>query len=44
MTKIGIAAVLLCCLLTTKVSSDDSYLCISGISTGFRFNKALDKI
>jgi len=43
MTKIGIAAVLLCCLLTTKVSSDDSYLCISDISTGFRFNKALDK-
>ena len=43
MTKIGIAAVLLCCLLTIKASAGDSYLCVSDMSTGFKYNKALDK-
>jgi len=43
MTKIGVTAVLLCCLLTTLASADDSYLCVSDMSTGFRYNKALDK-
>ena len=43
MTKIGVTAVLLCCLLTTLASADDSYLCVSDMSTGFKYNKALDK-
>ena len=43
MTKTGVTAVLLCCLLTTLASADDSYLCVSDMSTGFRYNKALDK-
>ena len=43
MTKIGIAAVLLCCLLTTIASADDSYLCVADMATGFQYNKALDK-
>jgi hypothetical protein len=41
--KIGIAAVLLCCILLVEASAMDSYLCVSDKSTGFRYNKALDK-
>ena len=41
--KIGIAAVLLWCVLLAETSAIDSYLCVSDISTGFRYNKALDK-
>jgi len=43
MMKIGIAAVLLCCILLVEASAMDSYICVSDISTGFRYNKALDK-
>ena len=43
MMKIGIAAVLLWCVLLAEASAIDSYLCVSEISTGFRYNKALDK-
>jgi len=43
MIKIGIAAVFLCCILLVEASAMDSYLCVSDISTGFRYNKALDK-
>ena len=43
MVKIWIVAFLLCCLLTTIASAGDSYICISDMSTGFKYNKALDK-
>jgi hypothetical protein len=43
MTKIGIAAVLLCCLLTAIASAGDSYICVADKATGFKYNKALDK-
>jgi hypothetical protein len=43
MMRIGIATVLLCCILLVEASAMDSYLCVSDKSTGFRYNKALDK-
>lgn len=43
MMKIGIMAVFLCCLLTTIAFALDSYICVSDMSTGFKYNTTLDK-
>ena len=41
MTKIGFVAVLLCCLLTTMVFADESYICVEDMAVGFKYNQTI---